>query len=615
MDSSASFAREASVSSCVFFACVPDPAAEGSVLLLSAPRYADAAGRPAPEAVSSFGLADTFPAGAFESNAFHILTDVSLDELLTSSGGTSVAYTVPGEASPRSASLDPARLSSLDRDVEFYLSAGIRVYLRFRIDAPIPGLTADDARMPDMGSPASAALWCALVRFFAARYPDASGIVLPGPVNDAKAAGIEKSADIGAWAEELSHLCRLTYGAASRTAPDIALCVPVDASSAADAVHSRIFLYLLARRIAQNGNFPWTCLSLCGSDSSAPAGLKQTLSQLDAASLPVPEELMYVYQLTQNTLNNRYAEYLSQPAAERTAAYTVSEMAVELYRSFVKACGSGARAVFFSPAGLSQRYDHAFYDLLKQGAGDPSAVYRTGIQVDASYEGVSVVDLWDFSDKYYPLDWIPGGGSLSCATELSEAFSDRLGEPARVLSVSYQESEDGVAGIVMRNLKPTADLTDVEALVFDLLFESGTEGASVSLVFTVGTDDKRAEYHVDELRCGEILRLSCPLSDWEDRSRADFVSIAVYAKESVTLKLSKVSAVSGSLSPEELAAVFAPVPEPDQPVRDVSWLLPVLVFVTAASFAVFVLLTRRDSESEDADGEGSGRKEPERRRS
>ena len=585
--------------SCVFFACVPDPEIDGSVLLLSAPRYADAAGRTTSEAVSSFGLADTFPAGVFESNAFHILTDVSLDGLLSASGGTSVAYAVPGETSPRSASLDPSILSSLDRDVEFYLSAGIRVYLRFRIDAPIPGLTAPDARVPDTDSPASAALWCALVRFFAARYPDASGFVIPGPVNDAEIAGIGSKTAIGAWAETLSHLCRLTYNAAARIIPDLAVCLPIDETKSESAVHSRVFLTLLARRIAQNGTFPWALLSLCGSDSSAPAGLKLTLSQLDSLSLPGPEDLLYVYQLAQSTLNARYAEYLAKPASERSGAFAPSEMAVELYRNFVKACGSGARAVFFSPAGLNQRYDHAFYDVLKQGAGDRDAIYRTGIQTDMSYEGFSAFDLWDFTDKYYSLDWIPGGGSLSCATELSDAFSASLGEPARVLSVSYQESEDGVAGIVMRNLKPTADLTDVEALVFDLRLNGGGEDTTVSLVFTVGTDDRRAEFHVDEIRCGEILRLSCPLTGWDDRRRADFVSIAVYAKESVTLELSKVSAVSAVLTPEELAAVFSPAPEPEED-RDVSWILPVLVFVTAASFAVFVLLTRRDSEGEGA---------------
>jgi len=602
-------ALPANADSCVYFACVPDPADPDAVMLLSPPRYADIPATDRPVSASRFGLADTFPAGAFESNTFHILTDVSLDRLLSGSGGVSAAYTVPGEDSPRSVFFDASLLSELDRDVQFYRSAGIEVYLRFGINEPIPGLTAQDSLFPDMTSPESAALWCAAVRFFAGRYPDAAGLVLPGPVNDAEAAGVREE-EIGRWADALSHLCTLTGSAASSVSPGMAVCVPFDEST--DSVCSRLFLALFARRMARTGSPSWTLLSMAGSDGGVTGRLKQTLSYLTDLSLPGPGDLMYVYSLTQRELNQQYAAYLATPASERDSAYVPSEMAVELYRRFSDACGTGARVVFFSPAGLTQRYDHDFYDVLKRGAGIKDAVRESGTRAVSVLPGMVFHDLWDFSDAYYPLDWIPGGGALSCSTELSEAFSDAAGKPSRVLSVSFQEARDGVAGIVMRNLKNTVDLSRVEALTFDFLLEDAggivpTDDGGVSVVFIAGTDDKRAEFHADGLSCGEIHRLSCPISDWDDRDRVDFLSIAVYADRPVSLKLSKVTAAASGIPSEELEAVFSP-PSEEEDKPDAGWLLPVLVFLAAASFSVFVLLTRRDTE-DGADAERTERKE------
>ena len=176
-----------------------------------------------------------------------------------------------------------------------------------------------------------------------------------------------------------------------------------------------------------------------------------------------------------------------------------------------------------------------------------------------------------------------------------------------MLSVSFQETEDGVAGIVMRNLNTSTDLTPVNALYFDFLLEA--EGAAgdedVSVVFIVGTDVKRAEFHADGLRCGTIQRLSCPVAAWGDRDRVDFIAIAVYAGAPVSLKLSKVTAVGRGISVDDLKAVFAPAEAEDTEIA--GWLLPVLVFLLAGSFAVFVLLTRRDR---DEAGGGEERRLP-----
>lgn len=590
---------------CVYFACVSDPEAEEAVLLLSPPRYTDTdSSLPSPGSRFIFGLADTFPAGVFESNAFHILADVPLDTMLTASG-TSVVYTVPGENAPRTAYLDPVLLEELNRDVEFYHSAGIAVYLRFLLNNPAEGLTAPDTFFPETDSPASVALWCALIRFFTARYPYAAGLVLPGPINDPDTVGYTTE-EIGSAAERAAHLGRLTWSAAAEKAPDAFVCFSMDDRRESTAC-SAVLLTLLSRRIEQFGDYPWSCVLAAGPDSALPTSLDWILDQLE--DKPVPDAFLYIYQLSQAELNSEYARYLVGQSDLGTGKIaSTAAMAAAMYGNFCKAGRErGARAVFFSPALLDQRNDHAFYDELRKSTGDENAIKVADVQNQFILPGMVFYDLWDFADAYYPLDWIPGGGALSCSTELSGPFSEIRGLPSRVLSASFQESKNGVAGIVMRNLNRTLDLTAVSALYFDFLLEDTgdtpmEEDAGSSLVFIVGTDDRRVEYHIDGVRCGEVRRLSCPLTEWEDRERADFIAVAVYAGGPVSLKLSRVTAMGRNISDEQLQAVFEPMPDKDGR-SSMVWLLPALVFTLAGSCVIFVLLDRRDRE----DGYGGTR--------
>ncbi len=583
---------------CVFFACVPDPETEGAVLLLSPPRYADTGSDlPASGSRYVFGLADTFPAGVFESNAFHVLADVPLDRLLTSSG-TSVVYTAAGESTPRTAYLDPVLLDELDQDMKFYRSAGIAIYLRFLIDRPTEGLTAPGVPFPDTESPASVSLWCALIRFFTERYSYAAGLVLPGPVNDPGTVGCG-AGEIGLAAERAAHLGRLTRSAAAEKAPDAFVCFSLD-DRLESAVGNAAFLTLLTRRIEQIGSYPWTCVITAGPGSALPKSLDWILNQLE--DKPVPESFLYIYQLSTAELNSEYTLYLVGQSGFGTEKITsTAAMAAAMYGQFCKTCRDrGARAVFFSPALLAQRYDHAIYDILREGMGDKDAIKSANVQNQFILPDMVFYDLWDFTNAYYPLGWIRGGGALSCSTELSGTFSESRGRPSRVLSASFQETEDGVAGIVMRDLNQTLDLSAVSALYFDLMLEdtgdTPMEDGGVSLVFIVGTGNRRAEYHVDGLRCGQIQRLSCPLAEWAYRDQVSFIAVTVYAGGPVSLKLSRVRAAGWRISEEELRAVFEPTPDKDGKSAMI-WLLPLLVFTLAGSSVVYVLLDRRDREN------------------
>ena len=127
------------------------------------------------------------------------------------------------------------------------------------------------------------------------------------------------------------------------------------------------------------------------------------------------------------------------------------------------------------------------------------------------------------------------------------------------------------------------------------------------MVFVVGTDEERAEYYAEGIRCGKQYSLGCSLSDWKDRDCVDYIGIAVYADFDVSLKLERVTAGSVTASPEELEAIFSPPAPAEKPgERNEAWLLPVLIFAAAATFAVFVLLTRRDAEEAGADSGAGG---------
>jgi len=595
---------------CLYFAAVRD--GDGNLMPLSSPRYASSVGKgeaPARE-LASFGLAEASPVGVFESNASRVLVDVPLDELIGSSGGIPAVYAVPGEEEPRSVSLDSSLVSELERDVQFYLSAGIEVYLRFEIPSPVPGLTAPDSGegrkgyMPDMDSPAAMSLWRALAEFFGERFPAVGGMVLPGPANDPETAGGGADfTDPASYAEKLAGLCALTYRAAADSDPDLLVVLPLRASGGdgEDLLDPRLLTVMTACRIAESGEIPWAVLTHAGVDSEVPAAVTVTAAMAAGQTVPAkkPEALLYLYEPTQEGIDEGYRGYTSTPARERTDALSPMEFFAKEYLSFSDACGPEARAVFASLSDVAWRGDHDFYDMLKRMAKTNAGVHSGQAQTLPEFRSYSREAVWDFSSSYHSLGWIPGGGALSCVTEPNALFSESRGAPSRVLSVRFQNDGEGVAGIVMRNLSHSADLGEVAALLFEFSLEAG-EGETpgeVSMVFVVGTDEKRAEYYADGIRCGNAYSLGCRLSDWEDRDRVDYIGIAVYADFDVSLKLGRVTAGSRTASPEALRAVFLPAPEEERGEEpDESWLLPVLIFAAAATFAVFVLLTRKDAE-------------------
>lgn len=660
---------------------------DGKILPLSAPSYPDAADIPE-TAVSNVGLYDAASVGVFESNASHVIVDVPVDRLLTvlsqaeSDGGTgdastSLSYTIYSTVSDfRSAGVDgsinraelPASgnygevnvisgqtkktpvnhtlLRSLDSEINFYISAGIEVYLRLTSETCIPGLTYEEegaayySVCPE--SPEARYFYTAIVRFLCHRYNGIGGLVVGKNVNDGQytGGGVDDE-NAAVYARELAELCRITYNAASSEIADILIVLPFGEKSADETgtfryVEPKTLTVMMASYLGKMGAVPWVMM-YCTDDT-------ESILSVDLLQSPetdvLDEDVRYsdsgsiarrTQQLTSELGLDGSAAilYFYEPSYEavllglQNASDAEGESGVASYLAerFAKLCGSTrARAVFLSLDRLNDHLEHEFYAHLKNAEGitadgtnrrsvtDGLVVPETEM-TDALTMTTGSFTLWDFTDKFYPLDWIAGGGVSSCATVYSDLFSDNMPDAdryARVLRlVISPDSNSGIpgsaAGISLRNLSRTIDFSGVDYLEFTfalnspgLVMGTGNEGGTV--VFVLGSDDCRAEFDVENAAYGQILTYVCDLSDYEYRDRVDYMGIMVYAENEVCLDLSSVKVYSNTLNPSELAEVFVPASEDNGPLVDLSAVALVSGIVFVLSITAAVMLIRHDVE-------------------
>ncbi len=646
----------------------------GDILPLSIPMYPDAPDIPE-TTLSNIGLYNAASVGVFESNASHVIVDIPVDRLLTvtdaEKNGTAVAltYTVystmtnrPAVNGERNRAEKPASTGStaigsrtlktpvnrdllreLDSEINFYISAGLEVYLRLTSATAIPGLTYEEGGAqayllcPEV--PETRYFYTALVRFLCGRYGGIGGLIVGDNVNDGRYTGGGMEGDNAAiYARELAEICRITYNAASSVIPDILIVLPF-ADSLPDDASTEIYGYIDPRSLTvmmssyleNMGGVPWVMMyctagtaDIVGtdilqsgadgagtdirySDSTSPARQIERLA--NELGLSGSADILYFYEPSYEAVRNGLA----------LAGGRSDDLAEYLARCFAELCGSTrARAVFLSLDRLRGHLKHEFYANLKN---TETSVTGTATDRRSVTEGKVVLResaaellssatgafaLWDFTDKFHPHNWIAGGGVSSCATVYSELFSPTEdGRYARVLrSVITPEKNAGIqgtaAGIALRNLSRTIDFTGVDYLEFTfalntpgLIMGTGNEGGSV--VFVLGSDDRRMEFEVENAAYGQILTYVCDLSDYEHRGKVDFLGVMVYAENEVYLDLSSVKVYSGTLDSPGLREVFFP-PAADEPPVDLYTAVVTAGIVFTLSLMAIVLLFRHDAE-------------------
>lgn len=636
----------------LFFAAVHGSGEDGQavILPLSAPRYADASALRSAN-VSSAGLAGAASVGAFESNVSHVIVDVPLDELLVSSGGISCSYTNYDADGAEQLRLSRDFLTELDRDINFYVSAGIRVYLRLYSSSPIDGFTyGGDAEsyLPDLSEDGVRYRYAALIRFLSSRYSGAAGFVLGHGVNCGEYTGAGtgdlSGGGLSAYVSSLAELCRVTYNAArasvSGPEEDVPVIVPfVPDRGETGWLSPRVLSVMLSERLSEIGTIPWVMQTAiydggtaAGSSSDGSAGSAAAADALaalaslqkmsDDLKIPGASALTFLYQPDNDALLRGYGEYVEAARALGQDIPEYSRYAADRFEEIYALCSSfRAYAVFISLDGLSLRNDHAFYSDLKSVGSvsdmDDRYVYESRASVGQAISGNSFM-LFDFSDAYHALGWIPGSGVQSCLTEASDRFITGDTPYARVLRSSFAEdmgavdntgaSVAGAAGIVLRHLDRRYDFSAVDRMEFTLSLEyadgsghAGVQpgpGGGVTVVLVIGTDDCRAEYYASGLSVGEIQVLSCDLTGYEYRSVVDYIGIMVYADEDIVLDLSSVKLGSGTLSSDALRAMFQ---QSDEGTVSLDWITAglFLVLVTTVTVILMIIMTRRDREEDE----------------
>ena len=629
------------------------------LLPLSAPVYPHASDLPE-QLVSNMGLYDAAEVGVFESNVSHVIVEVPLDRLLTGpqaqDADTSavLSYTVyRSERAEDGGNVFGTRLEQvpmsltflreLDSEINFYISAGLEVYLRLTSESMIPGLTYEEpgaqAYAVSPRTPEARTCYTAAIRYLCRRYDGISGLILGDAVNLGQlTGGGADDRNAAVYAHELAELCRIAYHTAASEIEDILIVLPFravpDASEDTGGFRSidpKTLTVLMSSCLEGMGTVPWAMM-YCTDSLTEILGvefLSGDALSAEAKFSDTPGAARRIDQLTDELAVDGCAAvmYYYEPSYETTLLGFRNTPELDSYSEYLaemlaKLCGSTrARAVFLSLERLNSHLDHEFYSYLKHAESSPETVsgrrsvadfaaLPISAAADQLARTVSQTAVWDFTNSFHPLGWIAGGGVSSCLTVYSDLFSEPDAERyARVLrsAVSSEENSDifaqtgMAAGISLRNLSRTVDLSEVDYLEFTFAmnhpgFVMGDGHESGKVVFLIGSDDRRAEFKVSEAVPEQVLTYVCDLTKYEHRDQVDFMGIMVYADHDVYLDLSSVRAYSNTLTPAELADVFAASPAADEVPVNYEMIVVVSVIVFLFSVSAAVLLIRHDVE-------------------
>lgn len=595
-----------SVDTCMFFAAVIGE--EGEILPLSSPRFAEGSNVPARE-LSNMGLYNASAAGAFESNVSHIMLDIDLAKLIASGearNATTLSYHT-SDGGSGTVGIDLDVIKSLDGDIEFYISAGINVYLRLTCTSPVDGLTyggeeylgyaiaADDADALSM--------YASIVRFISDRYGSIAGISLGLGVNSAYNVGGADIFNVVPYADRAALLARVTYNAASLENPDVMILIEFDEYRDSELqVNDRVLGTAIARRLYDIGAIPWAFVYSIDSAEDSLASPASLVSSLSALEIDGACSVMYFYDPMSDNLTYKYSNYVA--SLDRGEFPTPPTFTEYLAMTFGGLCEKGeeygARAVFMSLGDILQNTDHEFYSSLKNtgmGNSDRHIVDLPTSSADGVAESAAgKYVLSDFSDKYYLLDWISAGGVASFTTEHSPIFSEKYGTYSRVLRSSVDTvGSAGAAGLIIRNLQGVTDLSDTK-LVFDFSVSGDGTAENLTVVFVVGADDNRAEFTATGITLGEAHTLVCDLAEYEFAASVGYIGVMIYSEESVRFDLSRVTVYSDTKTDTELFELFDPAQESADSAYDVYGLGALILIVVTISVVVCIFLVRRDRE-------------------
>lgn len=564
-------------------------AQDETVIPFSTPRFPDAV-----QAVyhsddtSLIGLYNPTPVGAFESNTSAVMTEIQLEDILADANSE---MTLSVHYSDNVIEFDRDKISELDSSIEFYNTAGVRVYIRLKS-------TSSDT-----------SLIYAAVKFFSARYPSVYGFAVGSDIDLSSTmstyANGNDEYELENYAADLALFFRNIYDA-SYVVDGTSKVVIIPIADTGSSLSVVTLTTLLTSRLAEIGKIPFVLMSDYDIASENAAGgaenAVQIIGELECGTVdgivylctPSNADISASRASSDDGLNMPFAEYAAQMFI--SAASSLS--------------GNRIKCVFFSLDNTSLKNSRDFYSVLKQSDEATGHVYdseaiRADLQTDIQNNNGgtdAVYSLYDFTDKFYADGWIAGGGVESCISSESSVSG------SRVLKVDFKHDENssasGSAGITLCNFSHSIDFTDVSSVEFTIsLTDNTSDDVTSSVVFVIGNSITRAEYYIENLDYGTEYTLSCPLGGYETRGETDYIGIMLYSDTNVTLELSSVSIRSDVLDENGMAALFSDTSP--SAAQDVNYRLIALFLgvIAAISIAVFVLLTKLEREGSDDEQE------------
>ncbi|MBR5445912.1 MAG: hypothetical protein IKV57_07310 [Clostridia bacterium] len=568
---------------------------------------------PAPCVLSMFGIHSANAVGVFESNVSHVTVDVQLDQLVQY-GSTGVVCTYGG----KSCTLSQAYLSQLDSDILFYSDAGLEVSLRLlSADPYLWSEKQAENYLPLTETETDLYTYAAVLSYLCERYPAVASITLGKGINCEKYTGfsLEKPEQV---MKKTAILAAVTYQTARLVIPDIYIVVPladshVYQSEEALPDYGTILspewaLLLFAEAMESLGNVPWVASWRFESDgdlaeaASLPGRLEHMLHKF---GLPVFSDFLYRWE-PESCLRDEPVPYSFTERYENVCAALAA---------------ANPRAVILSFARISDYVSQSMFAEIT-GLPDPSGDHLEGRQVQkftgtlteggvdtASYH--AVLPVWDFAASYSTEEFVAGGGIEEIFTSGSKQMDLLTGRPGSrvlrsILPVSlYEGSAVGMAGgVLLRNFDGVLDLSGVDTLQFTFtLTEAGQSAASPTVVFLLGADDWRAEYHVRGVLSDTVMTVSCDLREYVNAARTEYIGVMIYGETDLVFDLASVYACSTEGSAEALEKVFTPTgPEPEK-APYAAEIFYILLLLALFGVSGCVLLFRRDREAEEENHE------------
>lgn len=487
---------------------------------------------------TSYALHGANPISVFESGVQYVLFDVDLARLITDSSASSSTVSRGGFTY----GINVKYLSELDRDMNFYSSIGVSVYLRLvcstasSADVSVTGVAEEIAKgasgtseeaVARRGELAQLDCYPAAASFLSRRYSGISAFVISSGANSTRLTGIGED-ELFDGISSIALISRLVYGAASHHLPDITVSVEL---SDGDGLYasSELFCAVFGDCLSSLGDIPWSILYTASGDAPSERYESIKNSTHPGSSAPLYTTVLYP---------------LDASVGDSTAGY----------EAFCESCeGTSARLVFLSCEKSSEALSRESYSALKaRSSAEGESFFAAEAEDRRLLDSMNIIGhapLWDFSSSYSSEGW-RGSYGMSCVTSAS---GDSYSSPRHLCCITDPSSS---AGIFLVSPEGGIDLSRAPVTEFRLRLDAE---ADTQLVFIFGNDSCRAEFSMKDAeyyRDGDSLRILCDLSEYSSLGRVSYICVIVYSASRVNIALSEVSAYSEQLDSDGISQLL-----------------------------------------------------------